>query len=547
MQESLIKVEKQEDDDIQDDIQDIKIEMGNEDVVAHDFEDEDADEDEDGDDDDNDPNYSDPQENENEEGEGHNFDDFDDFDIKMEEAPTATKDDVQVLKNGNLRINGLIYTKTKDEGLAVLNEDQFKKIIHQLSELDLPKCRQILNSKGDKIKVYPCPYCDNLPYIASQRLRHIALNHRNINRYYCLECHIGDKTKVKMLRHYGSAHGKKRLGCKQCYKTFAVALDLKKHEIIHRRDLDSKKTVKRPAKFRGMPLPPMYDGSKPPVLVENGHKFYAMDEPNSDIAQMSEEDYTNVMKSIYEVYHPENCIQCKDDSGKEYKMFKCDICGNQYKKNEVRVVHMFMVHKKFRRFRCVRCEFGGIQWMHVRNHIEMVHHNVRKFQCDICGLNLATKKSRQVHINSVHLKQREFMCPTCGKLYVSRGQLKHHMGSVHLKLKNKICTTCGQDFFDNSQLMRHIERHHKKTKVECEICGKVLAKSSYAAHKTDVHGNHPPVILKCKICHKELSKRSLNKHMKGVHGDAIHACSKCGKGFTLKHTRKLHESKCTAG
>lgn len=76
-------------------------------------------------------------------------------------------------------------------------------------------------------------------------------------------------------------------------------------------------------------------------------------------------------------------------------------------------------------------------------------------------------------------------------------------------------------------------------KIECDICKKMLTKSSINNHKKIVHQKQK--LFKCDICDKSLSAKILLKlHMSKHTGIFEFICSYCGRGFNTKHNFNLH-------
>ena len=191
-------------------------------AMKTDYNDDDEDEDED-----YEPPYKDEDEEEDYEG--------DDVPSDQEEAPDNQPElKVEELGDGALSINGLTYQISSDKKYAEIDSDELDSIVDKISKTEMPKTYKKLNTKGDKVKVYPCPYCSVGLNGDSARSKHILLIHQNIRHYYCMVCHYGSSFKSGIIRHYESVHsGVKKYKCNSCPEEFVFRDSLARHKKKH--------------------------------------------------------------------------------------------------------------------------------------------------------------------------------------------------------------------------------------------------------------------------------------------------------------------------
>lgn len=83
------------------------------------------------------------------------------------------------------------------------------------------------------------------------------------------------------------------------------------------------------------------------------------------------------------------------------------------------------------------------------------------------------------------------------------------------------------------------EKPDSNAKVECEICGKLLTKTSLKTHKKVIHENQK--LFTCEMCGKSFSNKTLLKAHMNVHmGVFDFICPYCGRGFNTKSNFNIH-------
>ena len=66
--------------------------------------------------------------------------------------------------------------------------------------------------------------------------------------------------------------------------------------------------------------------------------------------------------------------------------------------------------------------------------------------CNICGKQFKTEELHKVHMKFHELKKKDltFTCETCGSEYKSNVTLKTHINNIHMGLRSFDCDICGK-------------------------------------------------------------------------------------------------------
>ena len=141
------------------------------------------------------------------------------------------------------------------------------------------------------------------------------------------------------------------------------------------------------------------------------------------------------------------------------------------------------------------------------------------YKCDICGTEYKTKSRFLNHMINVHNIQKDVKddgktCPICKKVFRDRGKRNRHVRGVHEKSSQVKCTKCDILYSSNDALMNHIRLVHQKSEQsECAQCGKVCSNAgNLRKHIASVHNKTTSV--SCHICHNIFTTQcNLTQHM----------------------------------
>ena len=110
------------------------------------------------------------------------------------------------------------------------------------------------------------------------------------------------------------------------------------------------------------------------------------------------------------------------------------------------------------------------------------------------------------------------------------------------------CKTCGESFSSLNNYLFHLEYIEKKKYVKkCDHCLEVFTgKVEYKYHLQSTH-NIQMNCPQCNICGAVFrTSYFVERHMTVHFPDKGFPCSKCGRKFTQKYNKNIHEQLCTA-
>lgn len=192
--------------------------------------------------------------------------------------------------------------------------------------------------------------------------------------------------------------------------------------------------------------------------------------------------------------------------------FQCQICGDEYPKLRLLIIHM---SKHFNNFSCEVCGSVFISKKSLRRHLQT--HESGTFPCEKCNKVFSSSAKKTLHIRGVHLKHLPRRCPicperfnsdymrtkhlrivhnrtaalnrcvACGKEYDLKYQLQLHIRSVHYQEKNQECPVCHSRFFSKYLLSRHLVIHTGIKNFKCEVCGKAYSRKAHLNQHSKSH------------------------------------------------------------
>uniref|UniRef100_A0A7S2ZQ30 C2H2-type domain-containing protein n=1 Tax=Rhodosorus marinus TaxID=101924 RepID=A0A7S2ZQ30_9RHOD len=122
----------------------------------------------------------------------------------------------------------------------------------------------------------------------------------------------------------------------------------------------------------------------------------------------------------------------------EKRLFRCQICGNTFKRGYDLKRHVVAVHQKSRELQCTYCARTFKHRGHLNEHIRVVHTQENVFICPICGKTFGADSKLMRHVTTVHENRRNFTCKVCGNSYKEKAYLKKHLLSQHNLRVDKI-------------------------------------------------------------------------------------------------------------
>jgi hypothetical protein len=189
---------------------------------------------------------------------------------------------------------------------------------------------------------------------------------------------------------------------------------------------------------------------------------------------------------------PESEYDSEPDFDSE--VYKCDICGTEYKTKSRFLNHMIKFHNTQKDVKddgktCPICKKVFRDRGKRNRHVRCVHEKSSTVKCTKCNTNFSSNDALMNHIRNVHKKITQSKCDQCGKICSTVGNLKKHIAQVHDKTTSVSCNICDKKFFSQCNLTQHIIKVHKrKEKCNCQLCGKeFLSLLGLEYHMRNVH------------------------------------------------------------
>ena len=204
-------------------------------------------------------------------------------------------------------------------------------------------------------------------------------------------------------------------------------------------------------------------------------------------------------------------------------------CGAQFRRKDVMVKHVKIVHKKERHFYCTKSGCGAKfkENYKLLCHVKIVHEKQTPFQCPEkgCGAKFGRKNQMLRHVKTVHEKQTPFPCleKGCGAKFWRKDQMLRHVKTVHEKQTPFICLEegCGAMFGQKSDMLNHVGQVHRKERMF--LCTENECDASYkqnrvlSDHMRSKHG-HPKLVCGVQGCNKAFVWSSVRfKHKRLTH------------------------------
>jgi hypothetical protein len=189
-----------------------------------------------------------------------------------------------------------------------------------------------------------------------------------------------------------------------------------------------------------------------------------------------------------------NDSESEPDFDSDSKVYKCDICGAEYKTKSRFLNHMIKFHNIQKDLKddgktCPICKKVFRDRGKRNRHVRGVHEKSSIVKCTKCDTNYSSNDALMNHIRNVHKKVTQSKCDQCGKICSTVGNLKKHIEQMHNKTTSVSCDICHNIFTSQCNLTQHILKvHQRQEKCNCQLCGKeLLSVNGLEYHMRNVH------------------------------------------------------------
>ncbi|EDS41444.1 conserved hypothetical protein [Culex quinquefasciatus] len=230
--------------------------------------------------------------------------------------------------------------------------------------------------------------------------------------------------------------------------------------------------------------------AQPKVLKKRGRKPKIRD-PNADPKE--EKQRKKASESLCctacgKVYKSLFALREHETTHTLEKRFKCEICGMEFGKRTIFILHGFSTQ-----FKCSECEKAFHTEKLLNQHIQIRHRGERPFHCKLCPKTYPRASSLYVHVQTFHEKIRKkiYKCDICTRSFVNRHGYERHMNS-HQGLKLNQCPHCGNKYEFRAYLLQHIAEKHPEmvpNLTRCEYCGVGYSTDGY--YRKHIVKRHP--------------------------------------------------------
>uniref|UniRef100_A0A336KH81 CSON008007 protein n=1 Tax=Culicoides sonorensis TaxID=179676 RepID=A0A336KH81_CULSO len=236
--------------------------------------------------------------------------------------------------------------------------------------------------------------------------------------------------------------------------------------------------------------------------------------------------------------------------------FACKFCEKRFKtyrnmRNHISMFHHDQEKQTEETSRNIQCSFCTTKLKNIqtlRHHMQNVHSNMKNLKCAYCDVLSYTPELLQAHMTKCKgylekMESSEMVCPYCPVVKLGKKKLNAHIVACHTRHTNEKkdigqCDIC-KKLLQKSSLNRHIlDKHTTKSPLTCPYCSEIYkSESGLQYHISQYHS-----ILKtfnCDICDFETTqKHLLKRHLKRHNPDKSFICTECGRvRFSLNHLK----------
>lgn len=178
--------------------------------------------------------------------------------------------------------------------------------------------------------------------------------------------------------------------------------------------------------------------------------------------------------------------------------------------------------KEVKDFSCSYCSFRTtarhqlIPHLAIRHHVDIDGNRIEQnIKCPHCPYTCWSPNQLKQHRIFKHSTVK-YTCDQCPYVCVTRNRMEKHKEFAHSEDRPIMCEECGRRFKEIRTYKKHQQVHKGITKVNCDVCGKVVMASSLKRHmKLHLSDEKPH---QCHLCSYATRARfNLRIHLRNVH------------------------------
>lgn len=377
---------------------------------------------------------------------------------------------------------------------------------------------------------------------------------RNFNKYSCNFCYSEFQTKESLTKHISSHPEWNPAICEVCGEYFAIEVDLKEHEKIHKRKflpcricsrvfMSHKRLEKHLAihtasgnktvQIKTIKVTPSYrniqtcSNKKPRAEMthkSNKGKTRITDKKLSSISSENKEPFSKY-KSTAKSNLPVKCSleDVTYESVKSIAMdgtnYKCDVCTKSFPLLKQLTAHMNKWHcTTLQKFDCEYCDQTFSQRMTYFNHL-LKHYKKSKHSCRHNSSNFKNTRQLKERIQSSDGHKQKYTCTLCSKVFDNQLNRKRHRKIAHPSATVFKCDICTRQFASEKRMGNHMNAHRIKKHYQCDVCARTFNRLSLLFQHLVTHAQK--IMYRCQYCTKlfpnqMLLHKHLSTHIEGM-------------------------------
>ena len=366
-------------------------------------------------------------------------------------------------------------------------------------------------------------------------------------------------------------HVEKRFKCSECSRSFALATNLRRHELLHsnvRRFLcqycaesfqQNKSLHCHIFKYHADKLD-SNPSSRPFGCRLCGERFYHA----CHVRQHMQKEHQVFSSSVRRKRESTGLTACESTGVRArertcVRAFGCSVCNTSYT-SLVKLNQHVMTHWTDNVGSAYKCQLCNDQFQLMTalgSHVSDVHSDDElQYRCSECEKSFSTKIKLKLHVMRVHAND-VVVCNVCFKKFTRQSALQQHALQQHMvshtvsgeKLVGPSgvrafgCGACGTSYFSTVTLNKHVMTHgtdNMGSVYKCQLCSEQFELvTTLESHVSDVHYIHQ-LQYRCSQCEMTFNSEAMLKQHKHIHTDKALLCTVCCEKFAVPAALKHH-------